>query len=234
MKRNIIKYGLYLVTALPLMGIGSGLLCSCDDMFEPADENKRQAEDMTEESKYAHGLLIYAYDRLPYLTSSQTDVATDDAVTNLTSSAYLNMATGTWTADNNPMTQWDACKDGIQYVNLFLKYVDQVNWAQSAKSKQQMFIDRLTGEALGLRAIFYYHLLQAHAGYDTEGNLLGVPLLTEPEDGSSSGDYSCSGSSVAGRVPADRTSGVGCHHRMDPCFFAGDRQSALHYSLVEP
>jgi hypothetical protein len=48
-----------------------------------------------------------------------------------------------------------------------------------------MFIDRLTGEALGLRAIFYYHLLLAHGGYASDGKLYGVPLLTAPEDGSS-------------------------------------------------
>ena len=166
-----------------------GLLafCACDDMFEPADENKRQLEDLTEESAYAHGLLIFAYERLPYITTTQTDIATDDAVTNVTNNNYLNMATGTWASDNNPMSQWDNCKHGIQYANLFLSIVDKVKWATSAVSKQQMFIDRLTGEALGLRAIFYYHLLQAHGGYDNDGNLLGVPLLTEPEDGSS--DY---------------------------------------------
>jgi hypothetical protein len=53
-------------------------------MFEPADENNRQLEDLTEESKYAHGLLMYGYDRLPYLTTTTTDIATDDAVSNQT------------------------------------------------------------------------------------------------------------------------------------------------------
>ena len=165
--------------------IGALALCSCDDMFEPAEENKRQLEDLTEESKYAHGLLMYAYDRLPYITTTQTDIATDDAVTNQMSSSYLNMATGSWASDNNPMSQWDACKDGIQYVNLFFTIVEQVKWAPRAVSKQQMFIDRLKGEAYGLRALFYYYLLQAHGGYAEDGILYGVPLLTTPEDGSS-------------------------------------------------
>jgi hypothetical protein len=161
-------------------------------MFEPANENNRQAEDMVEESTYAHGLLIYAYDRLPYITNvasqyNWTDVATDDAVTNQTSNSFLNMATGAWAADNNPMSQWDKCKDGIQYVNLFLSLVEKVKWAPSAASKQQMFVDRLKGEAFGLRAVLYYYLLQAHAGYADDGVLYGVPLLTTPEDGSS--DY---------------------------------------------
>ena len=140
---------------------------------------------MYEESKYAHGLLMYGYDRLPYITTTQTDIATDDAVTNLTTSNFLNMATGTWASDNNPVSQWDNCKDGIQYVNLFLSKVEKVKWAPSARSKQQMFIDRLKGEAFGLRAIFYYYLLQAHGGYADDGVLYGVPLLTTPEDGSS-------------------------------------------------
>ena len=161
------------------------LLSSCQDMFEPAEVNNRQLEDLTEESKYAHGLLMYAYDRLPYITTTQTDVATDDAVTNLKTSSYLNMATGTWASDNNPMSQWDACKDGIQYVNLFFTIVEDVKWAPRAASKQQMFVDRLKGEAYGLRALLYFYLLQAHGGYADDGILYGVPLLTTPEDGSS-------------------------------------------------
>ena len=165
--------------------IGLLAICSCQDMFEPADENNRQEDAMYEESKYAHGLQIYGYARLPYITTTQTDVATDDAVTNLKTSNYLNMATGTWAADNNPMSQWDNCKDGIQYVNLFLSKVDKVKWAPSAVSKQQMFVDRLKGEAFGLRALFYYYLLQAHGGYADDGQLYGVPLLTVAEDGSS-------------------------------------------------
>ena len=168
-----------------LFFIGLLAFSSCDDMFEPADENNRQMEDLAKESSYAHGLLIYGYDRLPYITTTQTDIATDDAVTNLKSSAYLNMATGTWASDNNPMSVWDACKDGIQYINNFLQIVDISTWAPSAVSKQQMFIDRLKGEAYGLRAIFYYYLLQAHGGYADDGQLYGVPLLTTPEDGSS-------------------------------------------------
>ena len=142
---------------------------------------------MYEESELGYGLLMYGYDCLPYLRTTETDIATDDAVTNQTGSAYWNMANGSWAADANPVSQWDKCKNGIQYVNLFLTKVDKVKWAQSSSAKQQMFIDRMKGEAYCLRAIFYYHLLQAHAGYADDDVLYGVPLLTEPEDGSS--DY---------------------------------------------
>ena len=166
--------------------IGLLVFSSCDDMFDPADENTRQIEDLTGESAYVHGLLIYAYDRMPYLTTTQTDVATDDAVTNVTNN-YRTMALGTWQSDNNPVSQWDQCKDGVQHVNLFLSMVEKVSWAPSSASKQQMFIDRLKGEAFGLRALFYYYLLQAHGGLADDGKLYGVPLLTTPENGSS--DY---------------------------------------------
>ena len=166
--------------------IGLLVFSSCDDMFDPADENTRQIEDLTGESAYVHGLLIYAYDRMPYLTTTQTDVATDDAVTNVTNN-YRTMALGTWQSDNNPVSQWDQCKDGVQHVNLFLSMVEKVSWAPSSASKQQMYIDRLKGEAFGLRALFYYYLLQAHGGLADDGKLYGVPLLTTPENGSS--DY---------------------------------------------
>ena len=170
--------------------IGLLVFCSCDDMFEPAKENNRQLEDFPEESKYAHGLLIYGYDRLPYITNVEgnwTDVATDDAVTNQKGYNYTLMATGTWSSENNPMSQWDNCKDGIQYINEFLTIVEKTKWAPSSLAKQQMFIDRLKGEAFGLRALLYYYLLMAHGGY-VEGDddtPYGVPLLTAPEDGSS-------------------------------------------------
>ena len=180
-KRHLISLSFIICQLL----FSTALLCSCDDIFTPADENTRQEDAMYEESEYAHGLLMYGYDRLPYLTTTVTDIATDDAVTNLKTSNYLNMATGTWASDNNPMSVWDNCKDGIQYINKFFTIVDKVKWAPSAASKQQMFIDRLKGEAFGLRAVFYYYLLQAHGGYADDGQLYGVPLLTTPEDGSS-------------------------------------------------
>ena len=108
-----------------LLLLGIIALSACDDMFEPADENKRSESAMVEESSYAHGLLMYGYARLPYLTTTQTDVATDDAVPNVTTNnSYWEMAAnGTWRSDNNPVSVWDACKDGIQYVNLFLTKV---------------------------------------------------------------------------------------------------------------
>ena len=92
-------------------------------MFSPADENTRSDDAMNVESKYAHGLLMYGYDCLPYMLTTSTDVATDDAVTNVKSSVYVDMINGAWEAGYNPVSQWNGCKAGIQYVNLFLQKV---------------------------------------------------------------------------------------------------------------
>ena len=82
------------------------LLTACDDLFEPALENNRDLEAMYKEPSYAQGILANAYIILPYETSPTSDLATDDAVTNEISSNYLRMATGSWTANNNPVSQW--------------------------------------------------------------------------------------------------------------------------------
>lgn len=163
------------------------MFSSCQDMFTPADENTRQEDAMYLESEYANGLMMYGYGSLPYLTTTQTDIATDDAVTNLKTSDLKKMTTGTWASDFNPtpLTQWNGCLGGIQYVNKFLSLVEKVGWAPSAVSKQQMFVDRLKGESFAIRAILYYYLLQAHGGYADDGVLYGVPLFTDPLDAGS-------------------------------------------------
>ncbi len=167
--------------------LGLLLLASCQDMFEPADENTRQEDAMKLESDYANGLLMYGYSSLPHLSSTQTDIATDDAVTNQTSSGLYNMATGTWAADANPtpINQWDACLGGVQYVNKFLSIVKETSWSPSAPKKQNMFVDRMKGEAFAIRAILYLSLLQAHGGYADDDVLYGVPLFVKPLDASS-------------------------------------------------
>ena len=121
---------------------------------------------------------------LPYDNSSVSDVATDDAVTNDKESGYSKMALGSWASNNNPMEQWQARKAAIQYLNTFLGIADQVSWAENEVTNR-MFIDKLSGEAYALRALNYYYLLMAHGGWTADGQLLGVPILLEPEDNNS-------------------------------------------------
>lgn len=156
------------------------LLTACDDLFEPALENNRDLEAMYKEPSYAQGILANAYIILPYETSPTSDLATDDAVTNEISSNYLRMATGSWTANNNPVSQWQNRFNAIQYINLFLENIDKVEWAKDERIST-MFLDRLKGEAYGLRALHMYYLLRAHGGKIADGTLMGVPIILKSE-----------------------------------------------------
>ena len=156
------------------------VFAGCKKNLEPLDDNHRTLEDIYADAGYAEGILMNAYTRLPTNAYSFNEVATDDAVTNNKFSPLLNMATGSWSAANNPVDQWNNSYSAIVYLNLFLREVDSVNWApMSHPNVRVLFTDRLKGEVYGLRALFMFHLLQAHAGMSSGGELLGVPIITE-------------------------------------------------------
>lgn len=156
------------------------LFAACDDLFSPAEENIRELDAMYKEPTYAQGILGNAYILLPYSSSPNSDLATDDAVTNDINNNYLKMATGSWSSNNDPMSQWVGRRNAIQYLNIFLENADKVIWSND-KVIRTMYNDRLKGEAFGLRAVQMYYLLLAHAGWTDDGKLLGVPIVTKPE-----------------------------------------------------
>nr|WP_321486944.1 RagB/SusD family nutrient uptake outer membrane protein [uncultured Draconibacterium sp.] len=163
-------------------------LSGCEDLFSPMDENNQELKDIYNDAAFAEGLLMNGYVYLPSSSYSFNDVATDDAVSNDPDNDYLSVATGGWSAINNPTSRWDNAYSAIQYLNVFLSEVDSVNWAVTGDYVKAMFRDRLKGEAYGLRALYLYYLLEAHAGKDATGKLLGVPILTAPLNGESSFD----------------------------------------------
>jgi len=153
---------------------------SCDDLIEPAIENNRGLTDMYAEAEYAQGILLNAYTRLPGNGWSFSDVATDDALSNDVTNNYRKIATGQWAANFNPLDQYTNSKAAIQYLNIFLAEADKVKWALD-DNVSLLFRQRLKGEAYGLRALYMYYLLQAHAGVSETNELLGVPILLDPE-----------------------------------------------------
>ena len=156
-------------------------LTSCDDLFEPAIENTQDIDAIHRNPNYAEALLGNAYTRIPGY--SWNDPATDDAVSNDASNSYRKIAAGTWTSSNNPLDSWTNCRSAIQYINLLLANADNVNWAEDPVAAA-MYCDRFKGEAYALRAFFMYHLLRAHGGMTADGQLLGVPIVNEPEGAS--------------------------------------------------
>jgi hypothetical protein len=173
--KNIIKNKIVLFVAAAL------LLASCDDLFEPAQENFKDVEQMYTDATYAQGFLMNVYRCIPsYYDNSE--YATDDAVTNQKTNSFLTMATGSWTAASySPLNQWTNSFSSIQYINLFLENADKVNWAEDTEVAA-LFNRRMKGEAYGMRALFMYYLLRAHAGVAENGQLLGVPILTAYQD----------------------------------------------------
>ncbi|MDA3854208.1 MAG: RagB/SusD family nutrient uptake outer membrane protein [Bacteroidales bacterium] len=160
--------------------VGLFVLSSCDDLFEPAMENHKTLDVMYSDPSYAQGVLLSSYRFLPN-TYDNSEYATDDAVTNIFTNSYLQMATGSWTSAYNPVNKWDAGYAAIQYVNLFLKNCDSVAWDADNEDVSTLFGMRLKGEAYGMRALYMYYLLRSHAGYTESGELLGVPILTESQ-----------------------------------------------------
>lgn len=163
-----------------VLAILAGSFCACADLINPSVQNAQTEEQMFKDPASAQGILGYGYANLPFETKSTTDIATDDAVTNDLGNSYRSMAQGTWASNNDPMSQWQSRRIAIQYMNLFLKHVDDVPWSDNPK-RQAMFVDKLRGEALALRALNMYYLLRNHGGWTADGQLLGVPIILEPE-----------------------------------------------------
>lgn len=165
------------------MVCATALLAGCQDLIEPAIENNRQLDAsayIPSDSRFPFGILLNGYNRIPTNFWSFNDVATDDAVSNDQNNGYLKMATGQWTANNNPTNQWTNCFAGIQYLNITLGEIDKVQWVTDPVANK-LFATRIKGEAYGLRALLMYHLLQAHGGKSASGKMLGVPILLKPQ-----------------------------------------------------
>ena len=167
MKKKLI---LFIATALTLS--------ACDDLFEPAVENNQIVEQMYDDQEYMRGILHTVYSQVPGYYDNG-DYATDDAVTNEPGNSLRQMATGAWTNTSyNPLSQWTNSYNAIQYINLYLMHAPNVTWSTN-EEQNALFARRLEGEAYGLRGMFYYYLMRAHAGFGTNGELLGVPLFLE-------------------------------------------------------
>ena len=166
---------------LLVIGFGAALFFTgCKKILSPDPENLKQLDQIDTDINFAQGFLVNAYRLIPS-SYDNSEYATDDAVTNQRTNTLLQIATGSWTATNNPLSVWDRAYGSIQYINEFLTKVDGTTWAADTtdnKAANQLFRLRLKGEAYGLRAIYMYYLLRAHAGFTDDGQLMGVPIVT--------------------------------------------------------
>lgn len=150
---------------------------SCEDLFEPAIENNQEITAMYKDADFARGVLDNAYLVLPYSDSPNSDLATDDAVSNDATNSYKRMATGGWAANNNPVNTWEGSFHAIQYCNLMIENAEKVVWSYTEESINRMFIDNYLGNAYALRGLHHFNALRAHAGMAEQGGeILGIPM----------------------------------------------------------
>ena len=170
-------------------------LVSCEKFLEPSPDGTLSEEELIFNPSFAEGLLIAAYDALPKDYDFATDVASDDAVTNEQGSEYRRMATGEWLSSFDPISAWTDAFLQISYINGFLDIYQDVKWSSDPNLsdslnivRSNLHLERLKGEAYGLRAWYQYKLLQNHSGKSADGRLLGYPIINKTLDENDSWD----------------------------------------------
>ncbi|TNJ45020.1 RagB/SusD family nutrient uptake outer membrane protein [Tamlana fucoidanivorans] len=166
--KNLIKY-------MFIMSVFAGVV-SCEDFLDPIDENRLDFEFVGETPAAAEGVLLQGYSRLIDQFTFD-EAATDDAVNNQLDNDFKRIAKGELSAQFNPTSRWRNY-ESVLWVNKFLQIINagEIVW-NTDEEINEMFYMRMKGEALALRALHHFYILQAHAGYGTSGQLLGVPYI---------------------------------------------------------
>jgi len=167
--KNLIRY-IFIVLVF------SGMI-ACDTL-EPVDENRLDFDFLTSNPNAAEGVLLNGYTGLVNQYSF-SEAATDDAVNNILDNSFKRMALGELNAQFNPASRWGSY-ERVFWVNRFLEIIDagETEWSRDELTND-MFELRLRGEALALRGLHHFYVLQAHAGENASGELLGIPYFTE-------------------------------------------------------
>jgi hypothetical protein len=158
-------------------------LLSCKKDFQPDKDNHSGESRLLNDPGFAEGLLLNGYTGL--LNSYSLDeAATDDAVTNDKTSSYLRMATGEWSSQFDPVSIWNQAYSRLFYLNHFLRIVDKVTYSWDDRTapselRNNMFIQRFTGEASALRAWYNFELLKRHGGIASDGIARGFVILKD-------------------------------------------------------
>lgn len=146
--------------------------------MEPIDENRLDFDFVKETPAAAEGILLNAYQGLVN-QNVFSEAATDDAVNNQLNNSYKRIANGQLTAQFNPANRWGNY-ERVLWTNRFLEILESNETVWSSNEEvNQLFVERLKGEALALRGLHHFYILQAHAGKSSSGELLGVPYFSE-------------------------------------------------------
>jgi len=154
---------------------------SCEDVWEPAMENKNDINAVINNGDWMSGILSRVYSSMPYSISAanlsiDSDLATSDAYCNVSDNTYINLSKS-WSSTTTPFARWNSYLSSINYINIFLGHLGATDWTGD-ETKNKLYDERMRGEAYALRALYGYYLLRTYAGKDANGNFLGYPVFT--------------------------------------------------------
>lgn len=158
------------------------LLTACQEsLLEPGKDNQQYLDYMLKKPVYVEGLLLDAYKNMP-TDYTYTECATDDAVHNGNGNSLRRAATGEWSSLFMPseLSGWSTAYSSIFNLNYLLSIAGEVEWSTEDAERNDLFRQKVSGEAYAMRGYYYLQLLTRHGGMGENGELLGVPLLTEP------------------------------------------------------
>jgi hypothetical protein len=163
------------------------LFSACSKYLDPYPNGDYSTDEIWKYQNMVQGLVGSCYDNMPWNYDDNEgvflDVATDDAVSTDPGRNTRRMAVGSLTNGNDFfLTYWDRDYRSIRQVNLFLKDRRGFNTKFLIQANVDSVVRyRLQGEAFGLRAWFYWDLLQKFGGKGIgKGQMLGVPIILEP------------------------------------------------------
>jgi hypothetical protein len=181
--KKLSKMRKYIILFLIISCLG---FFACEKFLEPKAENTFTNQQLVFDAGNTEGLLMKAYYALPNDYNFETDVASDDAVTNDPTSVYRSMAIGGWRSTNDPISQWATSFEQIYYINRFLDQYQSVLWSTDPTltdavraSRNNLHKRRLRGEAFAIRAWYKWRLLQYHGGLTADNRLLGFPIIDQ-------------------------------------------------------
>ena len=173
---------------LLVLSVTAGFMSACT-FLDPLPNGSYNDENFELYPELLRGFVDVVYNELlpeTYLDNYYIPMscATDNAIYSSPTAAWRIFSSGSAKMLSNPFdTKWRDNYRAINYLNMFLENDRGYNTRYMVAEDSDLALRNcLQGSAYGLRAWMYFDLLRVFGGKAENGELLGVPILTEPTD----------------------------------------------------
>lgn len=173
---------------LLVLSVTAGFMSACT-FLDPLPNGSYNDENFELYPELLRGFVDVVYNELlpeTYLDNYYIPMscATDDAIYSSPTAAWRIFSSGSAKMLSNPFdTKWRDNYRAINYLNMFLENDRGYNTRYMVAEDSDLALRNCPqGSAYGLRAWMYFDLLRVFGGKAENGELLGVPILTEPTD----------------------------------------------------